>query len=156
VKRIDLGQTVTILANIGVIAGLVFLGFELRTNNLLLNAQTRAEANRTVFEQESEPYRNHEVAVLLARQARGEPLSDVEEIKMRSLANSTILNFYFQFIEVREGALPEDGFSLPAWRQIYRGNGPQGDIWLDTVWPDVRANFSSDFVEFFERNVISD
>jgi len=31
-KKIDLGQTITILANIGVIAGIVFLGYELRQN----------------------------------------------------------------------------------------------------------------------------
>lgn len=31
-KKIDLGQTVSILANIGVIAGIVFLGVEIRQN----------------------------------------------------------------------------------------------------------------------------
>jgi hypothetical protein len=155
-KKVDLGRAVGTLANLGVIAGLIFLGFELQQNNLLINAQTRAETNRTVIEQESEPYRNHDVAVLLAKQARGEPLSDVDEIKMRSLATSTIPNFYFQFREVQDGALPADGFSLAAWRQIYRGDGPQGDIWLDEVWPDMRANLNSDFVEYFESNVISD
>jgi hypothetical protein len=155
-NKSDLGQTITILANLGVIAGLIFLAFELRQNNLLINAQTRAEANRTVIEQESEPYRNHEVAVLLAKQARGEALSDIDEIKMRSLATSTILNFYFQYREVQEGALPADGFSLAAWRQIYRGSGPQGDIWLDKVWPDMRGNLNADFVSFFEERVISD
>jgi len=155
-KKIDLGQTVTILANLGIIVGIVFLIIELRQNNLLLNAQTRGETNRTVIEQESEPYRNHDVAVLLAKRARGEPLDDVEEIKMRSLATATLLNFYFQFIEVREGALPEDGFSLAAWRQIYRGNGAMGDIDLDVEWARTRGNLSSDFVEYFESNVILD
>ena len=35
-KKIDLGQTLTILANVGVIAGIVFLGYELRQNTLVL------------------------------------------------------------------------------------------------------------------------
>ncbi len=35
-KKLDLGQTITILANVGVIAGIVFLGYELRQNNLYL------------------------------------------------------------------------------------------------------------------------
>ena len=38
-KKIDIGQTITILANVGVIAGIVFLAFELRQNNSLLAAQ---------------------------------------------------------------------------------------------------------------------
>ena len=40
-KRLDLGQSIGILANIGVIAGIVFLGVELRQNNQLLTSQAR-------------------------------------------------------------------------------------------------------------------
>ena len=39
-KKLDLGQTVTILANVGVIAGIVFLGFELQQNNKQLELQS--------------------------------------------------------------------------------------------------------------------
>ena len=35
-KKIDLGQTITILANIGVIAGIIFLAFELRQTRITL------------------------------------------------------------------------------------------------------------------------
>ena len=38
--KINLGEVVTIIANIGVIAGLVFLAYEIRQNT----AQMRAEA----------------------------------------------------------------------------------------------------------------
>lgn len=37
-KQIDIGQTISILASIGVIAGIVFLGLELNQNNRLLVA----------------------------------------------------------------------------------------------------------------------
>jgi len=37
-KKIHLGQTIEILANLGVIAGIVFLGVELRQNNELVVA----------------------------------------------------------------------------------------------------------------------
>ena len=40
-KKLDLGQTITILANIGVIAGIVFLGLEIRQNNELMAAEAR-------------------------------------------------------------------------------------------------------------------
>ena len=40
-KKIDLAQAVTILANVGVIAGIVFLGIELQQNNALLTADAR-------------------------------------------------------------------------------------------------------------------
>lgn len=39
-KKIELGQTIQILANIGVIAGIVFLAFELHQNNEQLELQS--------------------------------------------------------------------------------------------------------------------
>ncbi len=39
-KKLDLGQTIGILANLGVIAGIVFLGYKLRQNNLLLRFES--------------------------------------------------------------------------------------------------------------------
>ena len=40
--KIDLGQAIAILANIGVIAGIVFLAAELQQNNELMEAEARA------------------------------------------------------------------------------------------------------------------
>jgi len=42
-NKIDLGQTIVILANVGVIAGIVFLAVEIRQNNRIVQAQTRAQ-----------------------------------------------------------------------------------------------------------------
>jgi hypothetical protein len=41
-KRIDLGQAISVPANLGVIAGIVFLALELQQNNELLGAEARA------------------------------------------------------------------------------------------------------------------
>jgi hypothetical protein len=38
--KIDLGQTIGILANVGVIAGIVFLGYEIRQNTVALQSET--------------------------------------------------------------------------------------------------------------------
>ena len=49
-KKIDLGQTITILANVGVIAGIVFLGIEVRQNSTQIEQATIAVAAQAVFE----------------------------------------------------------------------------------------------------------
>jgi hypothetical protein len=49
-KNIDLGQTIGILANLGVLAGIVFLGFELRQST----RTTQATASQSVTEAESQ------------------------------------------------------------------------------------------------------
>ena len=41
-KKIDLGQTLNTLANVGVIAGIVFLGLELSQNNDILESHKLA------------------------------------------------------------------------------------------------------------------
>jgi hypothetical protein len=41
-KKLDVAQILSILANLGVIAGIVFLGFELRQDNTLMASQSRA------------------------------------------------------------------------------------------------------------------
>ena len=40
-KKIDLGQAITILANLGVIGGILLLAYELRQNNELIAAEGR-------------------------------------------------------------------------------------------------------------------
>ena len=40
-KKIDLGQSMTILANLGVIAGIFFLAVEVQQNTGMMEAQTR-------------------------------------------------------------------------------------------------------------------
>ena len=40
-KKINLGQTITIFANIGVIGGILLLAYELRQNNEFMGAQER-------------------------------------------------------------------------------------------------------------------
>lgn len=44
-KKIDLGQTITILANVGVIAGIVFLGIELNQNTRQLALELEWQVN---------------------------------------------------------------------------------------------------------------
>ena len=42
-KNLDVGQTITILANVGVIAGIILLAVEIDQNNQALGTQARLE-----------------------------------------------------------------------------------------------------------------
>ena len=48
-KKIDLGQTISILANVGVVVGIIFLAVEIRDNNI----QARISATQEVVAQRS-------------------------------------------------------------------------------------------------------
>ena len=81
-KKIDFGQTISILANVGVIAGIVFLGIELRQNNELMAAQARQasfENNRQFAEY---LFENPDLAEILAKVEAGEETSPAEDIQL--------------------------------------------------------------------------
>jgi hypothetical protein len=84
-KKIDLGQTITILANIGVIGGLIFVGLQLRQDRdiaeseaLSFNQQLELEFGR--FAREN--------AGVWRKGLAGEPLTEDENVTFDLIANA--------------------------------------------------------------------
>ena len=66
-KKIDLGQAISMFANIGVIAGIVFLAFEIRQNTEALETEMRFYQNERQTEVIEGVFRNpHLVAAVAA------------------------------------------------------------------------------------------
>jgi len=90
-KKIDLGQTIAILANVGVIAGIVFLAIEIRESReqaVIANAiQGTTEIYRWIQSLAEEP----EIAELFQRGAENfDGLSELEQFRFDSLMRSGI------------------------------------------------------------------
>ena len=106
-KRIDLGQKITILANVGVIAGIIFLGFELAQNQRAILAQTRNEMTRTIIDL-AQAHMNQPTAGIILRGNAGESLSDEESFQF-SLWASSWLRFYENVTyQYRQGLFDEE------------------------------------------------
>ena len=88
--KIDIGRAVNTLANLGVIAGIVFLAFELRQNNEMMRAQTRGELSRDTIELLSINMNDAAYADVLMRGNDGEELSDVERYQYELHRNAFI------------------------------------------------------------------
>ena len=69
-QRPDLAQAIQILANIGVIAGILFLAIELRQNNEVLNAQARLQRAQTRIDGMTETLGNPDLIRARATDAR--------------------------------------------------------------------------------------
>lgn len=107
-KNFELGQTISILANVGVIAGIVFLGFELRQNTLateLVAAQGFLDAsgssNRLVAE-------NPHLAAIIARDIEGEELSQAEILQLRNGIHELLRAWEINHWQFERGALDEE------------------------------------------------
>ena len=66
-KKLNIGQIIDILANIGVLLGIVFLGLELQQNNELLSAEARFSRIDRGLERYSEVFSNPELASALGK-----------------------------------------------------------------------------------------
>jgi hypothetical protein len=147
-KNANVGQAIAILANLGVIAGIVFLALELRQNNQLLVAQTSyAQFN---VERERRMTRV-EHSNLVVKELSGSPLTQAERYSVMLLNNDALDSFRWQFREYQAGRLPEDFIDLRTWRDVW-GATPG----LIELFEEDRAELEPEFVTFMEDAVLND
>lgn len=155
---IDIGQTITILANVGVIAGVAFLAFELRQNNALLAAQTRAIRQEFRVDYYAAPINNRDVADALIKRAEGKNLSKYEGLLLDRLAAITIANLQFVYGEYKRGLLKESDIPFDNWAAVFDGrNAARRGYWTEVseYWEaNKELEFDRDFVDFVDRKLL--
>jgi len=148
-RKIDLGQTISIMANVGVIAGIAFLAVEMRQNNDLL--RTQASFNRFSVER----YRRTQIAEnigglgeIIYKKSSGEVLSGLEEFRYGVAMADLLDSLRWQHSEMTAGRLPENSINFRDWRAIFR------------VLPEISQRLRTDeeswdpaFNEFVKENI---
>lgn len=147
-KKIELGQAITILANLGVIAGIVFLGYELRQNTLMIRAQiTQSRAELAVTEQVA-TYNSDYLPSIQVKVQRGQQLTDEEMFRFRTFIRGFLRNqdnAYWQFrSDLLESNTP-DSIRLGVSEVI--GSNALGR----SIWEEQRALYTSEFVDFVDQ-----
>ena len=87
-KKIDLSQFIQIIANVGVIAGIIFLGVEINQNSEMMTAQTRNAIAQSVIENIKMGMDPRLVDAYL-KSVRHDALSEEEVFLLDQLANAT-------------------------------------------------------------------
>jgi len=152
-KKIDLGQTINTLANVGVIAGIAFLAVQMQQNNALLANQARSELadRRTRFIEMLIEY--PDISELLAKVSDGQTLTPAEQIRFDQLARRLFASWESQFLEVEQGIIPLDSLPIRQWRVIFYGTR-QPDFRLQAAWEGWRQEAMPQFAEFVEANIV--
>jgi hypothetical protein len=149
-KKIDLGQKISILANIGVVVGIVALIFELDQNSDAIRLQARAVLLATRAEDQRTLATNAGGLADLYEKARaGEELTSAESWRLVVDRSNAIHTFEALYREVVEGNLSEDDIPLLQWRGAY-----QDSFGLDRFFENTKDNYNPAFVDYFERNVV--
>lgn len=156
-KKIDLGQTVSIIANLGVIAGIVFLAIEINQNNKLLQAEAIGAVLETRILRNQDVANNESLAELITKNRLGDTLSDTEFTRLRSLHTRTILGWERDILLFREGILREEQLAanIPIMRQAFRAEAPSYGI--RDYWYEAGEGLATrGFRAFVERCVLTD
>ncbi len=144
-KKIDRGQTVSILTNLGVIAGIVFLGIEIQQNNeLMVNEaeRARAESIRESFVLLAE---NGELAAIYFKELEGEELSDLEEFRLGQFSWRGIVGYQTSFHQ-----LPRE--DLEPYANFFRSEYDRSSSFR-AAWQRYEGTLDPLFVQFMEENV---
>jgi hypothetical protein len=154
VKKIDPGQMIAILANLGVIAGIVFLGIELQQNNSLLQAQAAYILTQNRASNNDLLKASPEFASLIAKLADGQELSPEERWQEHGMYVSNLVRFSWEYSEYREGRLTRDQLPTVVWGRLIRGEGPLPTPNFSETWEAMKFQFDPEFVRFIDTEVI--
>ena len=146
-KKIDLAQLVGILANIGVIVGIIFLTVEISQNNEQLASQTR----NTIFELRAGLERDivnnaGGIADLVGKVQRGDALTDVEQNRLNARRFQLLQTFQYMFQESPDGVR----LQVPYMIAMFGSDPGLLDAWKRTG----DRVFDPSFVRFMEESVV--
>ena len=153
-KKLDLGQTVTLIANLGVILGIAFLAIELNQNNELLRAQADYNYTRDRVAWRQRILFDPEYAEFTVRARNNELETEVDWARMRADYTATFLELQWQYGQLLDGNLPEDrGALIGRWQREFQRQWNEPATQFRDTWSTFRTSLRLDFVEFWEGTI---
>jgi hypothetical protein len=143
----NLNRWLTLSANVGVIAGIVFLAIEIQQNNDLLTAQARRDQLSARTANIEVLLNNPVIAQLELKGSSGQPLSPEEQLIFRNFAVYNFIHWDWQYQEYQAGLIND----LPTrgWAAFTSQNPQWYEIWKTTYGRDN----DSEFAQHMEENV---
>ena len=143
-----LNHWLTLLANFGVLAGIVFLALELQQNTEMMRAQSRADMSRDVGNLLSLHVNDPAYIDAMSRGLRGEELTDIEASQFRRTYNAMIWHWNNLEYQHRAGLYPTSEYRLQM--NIIRSDLSRLAGFKDLWCAQKAANASVELIESIE------
>jgi hypothetical protein len=161
-KKPDLGQTLTILANVGVIAGIIFLAYEIRQNTAAIQSSTVQDYIDGTIELMSDLATNSDLNdAWNAYMAGDESLSDADEVRALFMVRSQWFRYQGAFAQWQRGSMNASDWEIGRQQMCRRptndANGDLPDRVIDAAqvrrdtWHLHTPYLSDAFVGFIEQ-----
>jgi len=156
--RASVGHKVEILANLGVVAGLVFLGLEIQQNNELLETEIISTRQAIRAQDFLMPIEYPELGQALIDSRNGRELTDYQILILDRFTSTMLFNWQFIYAEYIKGRIDEDSMPVRVWRKAFQGQGTsETDYWPDMreYWEKNHIAFDPEFVAWMEQNIVN-
>jgi hypothetical protein len=141
-KKIDLGQTLQLLGNAGVIVGILLLVYELNQNRQMMEAQTRHELSQGIVDQFFAGAADPDLVELVIKGQAGALESEIEERQFDWWFFARMRYWEDVHYQYRMGLYDQDEFDaqLRAFSPTFRLPASL------ELWSSVKDGFSPEFV----------
>ena len=152
-KNFDYVQLVSLLANVGVVLGLVFLGIELYQSNQMNRTSAWNNLLRTGIEFNDSIAQNPDLAEVLAKSNSNEDLTEAESIRLQAFAAASMQRVWFDYQQIKAGIItPEElRTRIPRFKALL-ARFPS----VKVLYEEGRDGYSKEFQRFVDRCVLSD
>jgi hypothetical protein len=120
-KKIHLGQSLSILANLGVLVSILLLAYELNQNRQMMRSQVRNEVSTGVVTLLVATVNDPNFADVRVRGGKGEELTEVERSQFRLYVNAWLRTWENAYYQYKNGLYDEQEFAgqREAWRRTF-------------------------------------
>ncbi len=131
-----------LVANLGVLAGLVLVILQLNQNERMIRAQTRHEIASGIIELLADSGGNEQLADVIRRGAIGEPLTPVEQQQYTLRMGALLRLWEDEHYQYRMGLYDEAefGHERETWKSVLASSKGLIDLWCRTS-----GNYSAEF-----------
>ena len=143
----DLNKWSTLITNIGVIAGIVFLGYELNQNNENLEAQVRFNYREARAEGNLQNAHDPFFAEIMVKSQNGEELTQAEQFQFEAYVRYLFVSWEWGYAEALTRGEEPDPMSRRQFFIIY----PRAA----DVWSTARYSYDEAFRDYMEKEVLS-
>ena len=147
-KKIELGQSLEIIANVGVLVGIIFLALEINQNTALIEAEMSQNRTDTAMTEAQSIYNSDHLPGILTALRNGESITDVDEERIYHWARSFNRNMENQLRLYRLGMLEENIVrSMEFAIQDVIGISPV----TRGIWERTKLQYSDEYIQVVDR-----
>ncbi len=137
----------TLAANIGVMAGIIFLAFELQQNTVATQLQAASNFQSSFSEIEFLIAGNPEFAELLIKGREGQHTSAADQLRLSVFYNNVLRQWQFNQFQYLSDALSEDIWQA---NRAFMSQIIGADLGLFNYWQANKRQYSTAFNEMIE------